>query len=95
MDGITTVKVSDLTEIMNQLSLMRSEIKQLRESEDEAKAFSIQKTAEMLDLHHNSIRRLIHKGKLFAKYLDGMSGKCIIPLSSIKAFLKTIENSNK
>lgn len=94
MEDTTTVKVSDLTELLNQLSLLRSEVKQLKESEDEAKAFSIQQTANMLNLHYNSVRKLIIKGKLFSKYLAGVSGKCIIPFWAIKAYLKSKENSN-
>ena len=91
MEGITTVKISDLTELFNQLSLMRSEIKQLKESEEEAKAYTIQETADMLHLHYCSVRKLVIKGKLFSKYLDGITGKCIIPLWSIKAYLKSKE----
>lgn len=94
MEGITTVKISDLTELFNQLLEMRSEIKQLKESADEAKAYTIQQTSEMLNLHYCTVRKLIIKGKLFVKYLDGATGKCIIPLSSIKTYLKSKENSN-
>jgi len=95
MEGITTVKISDLRELFNQLSAVRSEIKQLKESEDEAKAYTIQQTADLLNLHYCSVRKLIIKGKLFAKYLDGVTGKCIIPLWAIKAYLKSKENSNQ
>lgn len=94
MEGITTVKISDLTELFNQLSLLRSELKQLRESEDEAKAFTIQQTADMLNLHYCSVRKLVIKKKLFSKYLDGDSGKCIIPYWTIKEWLQSKENSN-
>lgn len=95
MEGITTVKVSDLTNLFDQLSELRTDIKMLKESEDEAKAYSIQQAADMLNLHYNSVRKLVIKGKLFAKYLDGLSGKCIIPLWSIKSYLKSKENSNQ
>ncbi|WP_276977819.1 hypothetical protein [Flavobacterium filum] len=88
MEVTTVVKVSDLTNIMEQLSLLRSDIKQLKESEDELKALSIQQTATLLNLHYNSVRKLVLKGKLLGKYLDGDSGKCIIPLWSIKLYLK-------
>jgi hypothetical protein len=95
MESTIVVKVSDLTELFNQLSLMRSELKQLKESEEEAKAFSIQHAAKLLDLHYNSVRKLVISKKLFSKYLDGDSGKCIIPFWSIKAYLKSKENSNQ
>lgn len=89
MEGITTVKISDLTELFNQLSLLRSEVKQLKESEDEAKAFTLQQTADLLNLHYSSVRKLVIKGRLFSKHLEGDSGKCIIPLWAIKAYLKS------
>lgn len=95
MDGISTVKVSDLSEIFNQLTSLKNEIKQLKDREDELKAFTISQTAEMLNLHYNSVRKLIIHKKLFAKYLEGNSGKTIIPLWSIKAYLQSKENSNQ
>lgn len=94
MENSITVKESDLAEILHLLSQMRADIKQLKESEEETKAFSIQQAADMLNLHYNSVRRLIIRKKLFAKFLDGESGKTIIPYWSIKAWLKSKENSN-
>jgi len=95
MEVTTIVKVSDLTNLFDQLSLMRSEITQLKESEEQLKAFSIQQTANLLSLHYNSVRKLILKGKLFAKYLDGDTGKCIVPMWAIKEYLHEKENSNE
>lgn len=95
MEVTTTVKVSDLTNFFDQLFQLRSEIKQLRESEEQIKAFSIQQTAKMLNLHYNSVRKLIIKGKLFAKYLDGDSGKCIVPMWAIKEYLEVKEKTNE
>ena len=95
MEVTTLVKVSDLTNFFNQLFQLRSEIKQLKESEEQIKAFSIQQTAKMLNLHYNSVRKLIINGKLFAKYLDGDSGKCIVPMWAIKNYLEVKENSNE
>lgn len=93
MEVTTTVKVSDLTHLFDQLSLLRSELKQLKESEEQLKAFSIQQTADMLNLHYNSVRKLILKGKLFSKYLEGENGKCIVPMWAIKKYLQDKENS--
>lgn len=95
MEVVTTVKVSDLKELFQEITALRFEIKQLQNNEDQAKAFSVQQTAEMLSLHYNSVRKLIIKQKLFAKFLDGDSGKTIIPLWSIKEYLKSKENSNQ
>ena len=94
MENLAVVKTSDLTEILNQLSCLRTEVKQLKESEEQIKAYSIQQTAEILNLHYNSVRKLILKGKLFAKYLDGESGKCIVPLWAIKNYLELKEITN-
>ena len=95
MEVVTTVKVSDLENLFNLNNQLLSEIRQLRQIEDEAKAYSIQKTADMLDLHYTTVRNFVKKGLLFAKYVDGTHGKCIIPLWSIKAYLKSKENSNQ
>jgi hypothetical protein len=95
MEVTTVVKVSDLTNFFDQLFQLRSEIKQLRESEEQLKAFSIQQTAKMLNLHYNSVRKLILKGKLFAKYLDGDTGKCIVPMWAVKEYLEAKEKSNE
>lgn len=95
MEGITTVKISDLTELFNQLSEMRSEIKQLKENEDEAKALTVEQTAKMLNLHHCTVRKLVKKKKILVKYLEGIMGKYIIPLKSIKDYLQSKENTNQ
>lgn len=95
MEDLTTIKVSDLTELFRQLAEIRSEIKQLKERDEEVTAFSIQQAAEKLNLHYNSVRKLIIRRKLFSKFLDGDSGKAIIPFWSIKAYLRSKENSNQ
>jgi len=95
MEGITTVKISDLTQLFNQNSELLSEIKRLREIEEEVKAYTVQQTADLLNLHHCTIRRLVTKRKLLCKYLEGNAGKYIIPYSAIKAYLKSKENSNQ
>ena len=94
MEGITTIKVSDLEALFKLNSELLSEIKQLKQIEEDAKAYTIQQTADMLNVHYCTIRKMVIKGKLFSKYIDGTSGKCIIPLWAIKAFLKSKENSN-
>jgi hypothetical protein len=94
MDNASVIKISDLIEIFNQLSHLPSEIKQLKESANEAKKYTYHQTADMLNLHKCSVRKQVIEGKLFAKYLDGHTGKCIIPLWAIKAYLKSTENSN-
>jgi hypothetical protein len=95
MEETTNVKLSDLTNLIKEFSHLRTEIKQLRESEEQLKAFSIQQTAKMLNLHYNSVRKLIIRHKLFAKYLDGDTGKCIVPLWAIKEYLEIKEQSTE
>ena len=93
--NVALVKVTDLTNIFNQLFSLQREIAKFKEREDESKAYSIEQTAKMLNLHYNSVRKMVLKGKLFAKYLNGDSGKCIIPLTSIKTYLCSKEDSNQ
>jgi hypothetical protein len=94
MEGIAVVRVSDLTELFNQLSALQVEIQKLKESEDDAKAYSIQQTADLLNLHYCSVRKLVIKGKIFAKYLEGDRGKCVIPLWAIKEYLRFKKDLN-
>ncbi|MBA2613943.1 MAG: hypothetical protein H0U95_18415 [Bacteroidetes bacterium] len=95
MEGITTVKVSDLEQLFNLNTQLLSEIKQLKQIEEDIRAYSIQKTADMIGLHYTTIRSFVKKGILFAKYVDGTRGKCIIPYWSIKEYLKSTKNSNQ
>ncbi len=95
MEDITAIRVSDLQALHAAIIELRSEIKELKEIEKEAKAYTIQETAKMLGLHYCTIRKFTIKGTLFAKYVDGKSGKCIIPLWSIIDYLKSTKNSNQ
>lgn len=95
MEDWVTVKAADLTKLFNEIAQIRSEIKELKEKEESVKAYSIQQTAELLNLHYNSVRKLIIKGKLFAKYLHEDFGKCIVPFWAIKSYLHSKENSNQ
>jgi excisionase family DNA binding protein len=95
MEGITTVKISDLEAIHQSNLDLLNEIRQLKQIEEDAKAYTIKQAADLLNVHYCSVRKLVIKGKLFAKYLEGINGKCIIPLWSIKTYLKSKENSNQ
>lgn len=94
MENLVTVRVTDLTWLFEEISQLRTEIKELKENEESTKAYSIQQAADMLNLHYCSVRKLVVKGKLFAKYLHNDYGKSIIPLWAIKEYLKSKENSN-
>lgn len=94
MENLAMVKTSELTEILDQLSCLRSEIKQLKESAEQTRAYSIQQTAEILNLHYNTVRKLILNGKIFAKYIEGDSGKCIVPYLAIKKYLEINVTTN-
>jgi len=87
MEGLTTVKVSDLEEIFNEIKTLRSEIKEFREQEENTTAFSIEQVAEKLNLHYTTVRTLVLKKKIFAKYLNDTRGKCIIPFWALKQYL--------
>jgi hypothetical protein len=94
MEDITVIKVSELTAMEKLVLILLDEIRELRRIEEEAKAYTIQHTADLLEVHHCTVRKFIKEKKLFAKYIDGRSGKCMVPLWSIKAYLKSKENSN-
>ena len=91
MSELTVVKASDLTNLFQQISELRSEIKALRTANEDIQAFTIEETAKKIGLHYNSVRKLIIRGDLFAKYLHGDSGKCIVPFWSIKNYLQSKE----
>jgi len=95
MEGIITIKASDLTKLFEEIAGLRSEIKEIKENEDNTKAFTIQQAADKLQVCYNTVRKLIHKKELFAKYPGDTTTKAIIPLWSIKAYLKSKENSNQ
>ena len=94
MENLVLVKASDLDEIKDLITCLRNELQQLKENEEQKMAYGIQQTAEILDLHYNSVRNQIKQGKLFAKYLDGESGKCIVLFWAIKDYLKSEKKSN-
>ena len=95
MDGLVTVKISDLEEIFNQLQELRKEVKELKEQEENTTAYSLEQVGQKLNLNYYTIRRLVVKGKLFAKYLNDARGKCVVPHWALKAFLSQKENSNQ
>jgi hypothetical protein len=93
MEGIALIKTSELNELLSEIKAVKEEVKQLRESEEMLKAYSIQQAADLLNLHYTSVRKLILQGKLFAKPLDGDSGKRSVPAWAIREYLK--DNSKK
>jgi hypothetical protein len=87
MEELSIVKVSDLVEIFNEIKSLRNELKQFKEQEEDNTAFSIEQVAKRLNLHYTSVRSLVIKKKIFAKYLNETHGKCIIPLWALKEYL--------
>jgi hypothetical protein len=95
MEGLILLKASDIEAVFNQIILLRAEIKELKELEENTTAFTIEQTAKKLSLHYNSVRRLVIKGKLFAQYLNETHGKCVIPLWAIKKYLSEQQSGNE
>jgi len=95
MEGLVTIKASDLTKLFEEVSLLRGELKELKENEDNSKAYTIQQTADLINVCYNTVRKLIAKGNLFAKYPGETCAKAIIPLWSIKSYLRSKDNSNQ
>ena len=87
MEGIALVKISDLEQLFQSIQELKMEFKQMKEREEELKGYSIQQTADLLNLHYGTVRRLIIKGELNAKYLEGDRGKCIVPYKAISEYL--------
>jgi len=87
MEGLAVVKISDLEEILNEIKTLRNEVKELRENEENTKAYSLEEAAQRLHLNYNTIRRLVLKKKIYAKYLNETHGKCVIPLWALKQYL--------
>ena len=94
-DGLVIIKTSELSELLGEIKSVREEVKQLREQEESLKAYSIQQTADLLNLHYNSVRKLVLSRKLFAKFLEGERGKCTIPAYAIKEYLHKQEERIK
>jgi len=88
MEGIVIVKVSELNGLFDEIKSVKKEIKEMRESEENLKAYSIQQAADLMNLHYTTVRKLILQKKLHAKYLDGDTGKCSIPAWAIKEYLQ-------
>jgi hypothetical protein len=82
------VNADDLRELVREVQALKEEIKLQREGEEKLKAYSIQQTAELLNLHYTSVRKLILTKKLFAKYMHGNTGKCSVPAWAIKEYLQ-------
>ena len=87
MEGLITVKVSDVEEIFRQLEALRKELKQIREREESTISYSLEQAAQKLNLNYNTIRRLVVKKKIYAKYLNETHGKCVIPFWALKEYL--------
>ena len=88
MEEIAIVKVSELNGLFNEIKDVKNEIKEMRESEENLKAYSIQQAAKLLNLHYTTVRKLVIHKKLHAKYLNGESGTCSIPAWAIKEYLQ-------
>ena len=88
MEGIAIVKVSELNGLLDEIKDVKKELRELRDSEENLKAYTIQQTADLLNLHYNSVRKLILQKKIFVKYLDGNNGKCSIPAWALKEYLQ-------
>lgn len=87
MEGLITVRASDLSELFKKLDQLHAEIRELKDKDDYTTALSIEQVAERLNVHYCSVRTLVIKGELFARHLHGTYGKCMIPLWSLKEYL--------
>ena len=88
MEEIAIVKVSELTGLLDEIKGVKKELRELKEKEQNLKAYSIQQAADLMNLNYHTVRKLILTKKLHARYLDGDSGKCSVPAWAIKEYLQ-------
>lgn len=88
MENIAVVKVTELKSFLNEIRLLKKELKELQEQEN-LKSYSVQQTAKLIGVSYNTVRKLIQESKLIANYINDKKekGKCIIPAWSIKEYL--------
>jgi len=95
MERLILLKASDIEALFNQIILLRVELKELKELEENTAAFTIEQTAKKLNLCYNSVRKLISSGKLFARHLNETHGKCVVPFWAIKEYLSGTKDPGK
>lgn len=88
MEGIAVVKVTELKSFLNEMKLLKKQVKALQDN-DSLKSYTVQQTANMIGVSYNTVRKLITDKKLEPKYINEKEGrgKCMIPAWSIKEYL--------
>ena len=88
MENIAVVKVTELKSFLSEIRLLKKEVKELQEQEN-LKSYSVQKTANLIGVSYNTVRKLIQEDKLKVNYINDKQekGKCIVPAWSIKEYL--------
>lgn len=85
-ESVTLVRVQDLTNLGIQINEMKEMLLQFVDS-TKPKTVPINKAAEMLGLHYNTVRKMAIKGILQSQKIFGETGKQMILLNSIEEFL--------
>ena len=85
-EPVALVRVQDLTDLINQIKEMKEMLSQFLDS-TKTKAVSINKAAELLGVHYNSVRKMIIRGDLKSQRLNGETGKQVVLMSSIEEFI--------
>jgi DNA-directed RNA polymerase specialized sigma24 family protein len=88
MEGVTIVKISELSLLITELQSVNLKLKRM-ENQANLKGYTIQETADFLSMSYNSVRKLILRGKLSTKLLNEKegTGKRIVPAWSINEYL--------
>jgi len=96
MEGLVIVKTSDMEvafqKLFDEVNALRKEVADLRNTEQELKAYTAEETAKLIGFHPKTIRKMVRKKLLAAVYAVSGKGTYRITWKSIKEYL---ENKNK
>lgn len=94
MEGLSIIKTTELTALIQLVTDLKETVKQLEEKEY-LKAYSIQEIADNLGVDYGTVRKWIIQKKLHAIYVNGNKGRCVIPAWSVKAYLEEYKPKSK
>jgi excisionase family DNA binding protein len=90
-EDLVIVKGSDIKEMLirlfAELKSVRKEIEELKEHENELKAYTAEEVAQLIGFHPKTIRKMVRKKILAAVYAVSGKGQYRITALSIKEYL--------
>jgi len=99
MEGFAIVKTSDVEEafkkLFEEVRALRKEVEDLRNNEQELKAYTAEETAKLIGFHPKTIRKMVRKKILAAVYAVSGKGTYRITWRSIKEYLENRSKKTK